>query len=667
MWRLSIPDTPRLPRALIGVVIGALLLLAAPGTAGAEDHAFGELGRAQNPSSPHAKDHVVVRIDAPGKARQILGGGVTDVGEGWFRVPVPKGWDPLTWAEHLTTRLGVEVAELDLIFKEQVSAPFTSNDPLYTAGPIASAQWHLHAVDVANAWQTTVGAGVRVAVLDSGVNDGPDGFCEPFVAEYDAVTDTFGPGAAADFDGHGTHVAGSIAQCSGNGFGGAGMAPGAQIMPVDVFSGLSADASHIAMGIDWARENGASVINMSLGCANCLGSDLLGAALERAADAGILLVAASGNTPTAVFYPANHPAVMAVGASNFFDDVADYSARGLGLDLVAPGGDASGFIWQETIGGYQGFFGTSMAAGHVSGAAALLRSRFPTATPTQVRNALNCSASDLGSPGWDTPSGFGLLQTGAAGEQLRTMIEQGSATCTTDPSSSARVGTVQTSSGVWRLYQGPIQVDSFFFGDPGDFGFFGDWDCDGVATPGLYRRSDGFVYLRNSNTEGVADITFFFGNPGDLPLAGDFDGDGCDTVSIYRPGEARFYVINELGLDDRGLGAADYSFLFGNPGDVPFVGDWNGDGIDTPGLRRNSNGFVYLRNSNTTGIADVDYFYGDPGDIVFAGDWDSDGDDTIGLYRPSNGTIYLRNTNTTGVADITFSVGFGLQPVAGDF
>ena len=221
-------------------------------------------------------------------------------------------------------------------------------------------------------------------------------------------------------------------------------------------------------------------------------------------------------------------------------------------------------------------------------------------------------------------------------------------------------------TGKWLYRSSNGDVSSIFFGNPGDFGFFGDWDCDGVATPGLYRRSDGYVYLRNSNTQGVADVSYFFGNPGDLPLAGDFDGDGCDTVSIYRPSEGRFYVINNLGSGDGGLGEADYSFLYGVPGDNPFVGDWNGDGIDTPGLRRSSNGFVYLRNSNSQGVADVEFFYGDNGDIVFAGDWDGDGDDTIGLYRPSNGTIYLRNTNTTGTANFSYKMGAAVhRAVAG--
>jgi hypothetical protein len=204
---------------------------------------------------------------------------------------------------------------------------------------------------------------------------------------------------------------------------------------------------------------------------------------------------------------------------------------------------------------------------------------------------------------------------------------------------------------VWTKATTGLIENSFFFGNPGDVPFSGDWDCDGVETPGLYRQSDGYVYLRNSNTEGVANVSFFFGNPGDLPMAGDFNGNGCDTVSIYRPLEQRFYVINALGSADRGLGAADYSFLFGVPGDKPFVGDFNADRVDTVGLHRESTGLVYFRNSNTTGVADNQFIYGDPGDLLVAGDWDGDRDDTVGVYRPSNGIFYLRNSNSQGNAD----------------
>ena len=88
-------------------------------------------------------------------------------------------------------------------------------------------------------------------------------------------------------------------------------------------------------------------------------------------------------------------------------------------------------------------------------------------------------------------------------------------------------------------------------------------------------------------------------------MPGDTNGDGKDTISIYRPSEQRFYIINRLGSDGGGLGAADYFFSFGNPGDVPVVGDFDGDGIDTVGVYRSGN--WYLRNSNSTGAHDLVY------------------------------------------------------------
>ncbi len=235
------------------------------------------------------------------------------------------------------------------------------------------------------------------------------------------------------------------------------------------------------------------------------------------------------------------------------------------------------------------------------------------------------------------------------------------------PLDADQVGLVDPATGMWSLRGESGAVTSFFYGNPGDKPFMGDWDGDGVDTPGLYRQSDGFVYLRNSNTQGVADIRFFFGNPGDLPLAGDFDGDGYDTVSIYRPSEARIYVINELGANDGGLGEADFSYIFGNPGDKPFVGDFNGDGSDTIGLHRETTGFVYFRQSNTQGIADAEFFFGNPDDRLVAGDWGVvDGVDTPAVFRPSDSAFYFRYTNTQGNADGSFVFGESDHlPVAG--
>ncbi len=208
--------------------------------------------------------------------------------------------------------------------------------------------------------------------------------------------------------------------------------------------------------------------------------------------------------------------------------------------------------------------------------------------------------------------------------------------------------------GLWRIKDAvsseALDVE-FGYGNPGDVPFLGDWDCDGIDTPGLYRRRDGFVYLRNSNSTGIANVQFFFGNPDDLPLAGDFDGDGCDSVSLYRPGEATVYVINRLGDGQGGLGAADYSFMFGNVGDKPFSGDFDGDGIDEVGLHRETTGLVYYRNTLSAGIADHSFIFGDPGDRLVAGDWNGDGTDTMAVYRPGDGNWYIKLTNGPGVAD----------------
>jgi Tol biopolymer transport system component len=248
------------------------------------------------------------------------------------------------------------------------------------------------------------------------------------------------------------------------------------------------------------------------------------------------------------------------------------------------------------------------------------------------------------------------------------------------------LGLVDTNSGRWKLlehdrYRWGDEIVSelreyatevrFYYGNPGDSPFMGDWTCDGTDTPGLYRRSDGYVYLRNTNTQGIADTRFFYGDPGDVPIAGDFDGDGCDTVSIYRPSEARFYVINELGEDEGGLGAAEYSFLFGDIGDTPVVGDWDGDGIDEVGLHRETTGFFYYRNTLTTGAADGQFYFGEPGDRFVSGDWGlADGLETLAAYRSSTETFYFRHALTQGLAHsevVWDGPGSDPLPVSGDF
>jgi subtilisin family serine protease len=666
------------------VVLVMLAVLVAAPPAVAEDPAVdgGAPGRATAVDQDHAPDVVLAKLRAKKTLPEALGSAEHIFGP-WYRVSVPLGD---TAAEHLGRVAAlpeVELAELNLV-GELAAIPVPPNDPLYPA------QWHLPGVQAPEAWSLGTGAGVTVAVLDTGVSQGGvDLDCHSLVHPYDALSQTAGLAAAADANGHGTHVAGTIAQCTDNGAVGAGVAPDADLMPVKVVSTPefgdegTVTAAHLADGIVWAIDHGADVLNMSLGF-TCIGSEvwpdcsssIVDDAIVSAVSAGAVLVASAGNDGGSLAYPANHPDVVAVGALDRNLDRAVYSSTGGMLAVMAPGGDldqgAADGVWQETfigdeddmIWGAYSFEGTSMAAPHVAGAAAVLWSAVPGATSDQVRQAMLCTGLDKGPTGFDTENGFGALQIRTAAEALLSGAPADTELC----KSVASVGLVDPGAGLWSLRGAAGGSVSFYYGNPGDFPIIGDWDCDGDETPGMYRRSDGFVYLRNSNTQGVADIKFFFGNPGDIPIVGDFNGNGCDTVSIYRPSLSKVFIINVLGENNGGLGAAELEYFFGNPGDKPFVGDFDGDGTATIGLHRESTGLVYFRNTHTQGVADNQFIFGDPGDRLVAGDWVASGVDSPAVFRPSNTTFYFRHSNTQGNADNQFDWGEGpFLPVAGNF
>ena len=234
------------------------------------------------------------------------------------------------------------------------------------------------------------------------------------------------------------------------------------------------------------------------------------------------------------------------------------------------------------------------------------------------------------------------------------------------------VGVMDPTSAFWLLLRFDGTTAEFTLGNPADVPLLGDWNCDGIETPGAYRPSTGQVFLRNTAEDGPIEIDYYIERPDIVPIAGDFDGDGCDTLSYYAPAEGLVVLFN---TPEAAVEAAeettylDVEYDFGIEGDRVFVGDFDGDGIDTIGLFRPSNGMFYLKNTHTEGPADIEFPFGESGDLPISGDWtDQDGFDSVAVYRPSTGTFLFRYTKSEGPADETLELGVvDALPVAGAF
>ncbi len=338
---------------------------------------------------------------------------------------LPAGVDREALLARIRQHRQVEAAEPLM----SVKASFAPNDPRYAE------QWNLKMINMPKAWEKSRGKGVIVAVLDTGIayenhddlTQVPDLSGARFASGYDFVNDDT---HANDDHGHGTHVAGTIAQVTDNGEGVAGVAFEATLMPVKVLDHFgSGNTADIADAIRWAADHGAKVINMSLGGGGR--SDVMAKAVEYARKKGAVVVCAAGNGGRGVVeYPAAYPGSVAVGAVGPGGARAPYSSWGKELDIAAPGGDKSqgeaAGVLQNTIDPqdpaksvYAAYQGTSMATPHVAGVAALLFAA-GAKSPDQVEKALFASAKPAAAHrGWNEEFGHGLLDAAGALEALR--------------------------------------------------------------------------------------------------------------------------------------------------------------------------------------------------------------------------------------------------------
>ncbi|WP_053848908.1 type VII secretion-associated serine protease mycosin [Streptomyces sp. NRRL B-24085] len=295
------------------------------------------------------------------------------------------------------------------------------------ADGIRAKQWALDAMHTQQAWQTTKGAGVTVAVLDTGVeNDHPD-----LVGNVLTGKDMIGFGATRgdrSWARHGTAMAGIIAGHGhgvGNGDGVMGIAPEAKILPVRVIledgdparaKARNTRGNALAEGIRWAADHGADVINLSLGDDSASAHPEAGEddAVQYALKKGAVVVASAGNGGEKgdhISYPAAYPGVIAATAVDKFGTRASFSTRRWYATVAAPGDDV--VIADPDHKYYEGW-GTSAASAFVSGAAALVKAAHPELTPAQIKRLLEDTARNAPAGGRDDSRGFGFVDPAAA-------------------------------------------------------------------------------------------------------------------------------------------------------------------------------------------------------------------------------------------------------------
>ncbi|MGH2793831.1 MAG: S8 family serine peptidase [Actinomycetota bacterium] len=527
---------------------------------------------------------------------------------------------------------------------------------------------------------SATGNGIEVAVLDSGIDANHPDLALNLLGGKDCLGDDTGD--FNDQNGHGTHVAGTIAALDNN-IGVRGVAPQAKIWAVKVLNAQGQGSGEsILCGLDWVfvraignpNPGGAiRVVNMSVETLADQGIDDQNCGLDTGDivhmticdifDAGVTFAVAAGNHGDDVKdYPlATYDEVITVSAlsdwdgapcgegtdlsfgGEFPDDTFAHlsgyatTAADRGHTLGGPGVE----ILSTSIGdGYAYNTGTSMSAPHIAGVVAQYLQTHLNATPAQVLTALKETGEPLGVNSGEKCPGTTASHTDPSGLHPEPVV------CAFGcflPPEATTPGVVR---GIyWYLnnaFDSSANIPRFAYGNSTDRVVAGDWNEDGIDSPGVVR---GNVWYLNDDRDGSSNIAAFaYGNPSDKIVVGDWNEDRIDSAGVVR---GNIWYLN----NDRDGSNDVPAFAYGASSDRVIAGDWNGDGVDSPGVVRN--GIWYL-NNDRDGAADVAPFgFGNSLDTPIVGDWDGDGDEDIGVRRGL--TWFLRIPGLTG--PISFAYG----------
>ncbi|WP_245983386.1 S8 family serine peptidase [Lentzea flaviverrucosa] len=527
--------------------------------------------------------------------------------------------------------------------------------------PTPSALWGLDRLDQitgrSNGQYVSAGSGardVRAYVIDTGIRTTHT----DFGGRASWGTNTTGDNNNTDCNGHGTHVAGTIGGTAH------GVAKSVRLVAVKVLdcSGSGTTAGVIS-GVNWVTQNAVrpAVANMSLGGG---ASATLDAAVEASIAAGITYAVAAGNAnrDACQTSPARAPNAITVGATDRNDvRPTNWSSGGSNfgscVDLFAPGDDITS-LSNTSDTATRSLSGTSMAAPHVAGVAALYLQRNANASPTTVWFEMvfvEATRDVVVNPGAGSPNLLLNSRYTFGGPDGDYNDDQ------------------RTDTTVWRPSTGQWFVRNQFtvaWGQQGDVPVPGDYNGDGVSDVAVWRPSTGQWFVNGQftvawgqqgdvpvpgdyNGDQITDVAVWrpstgqwfvhdqftrqWGQQGDIPVPADYDGDGAAQAAVWRPSTGTWHYIGAFGVV--------VSVQWGQSGDVPVVGDYNGNGGFDLTVWRPSTGEWHVRGVSSTQ-------WGQQGDIPVPGDYNGDGVGDLAVWRPSTGQWFVRNQ---------FTVAWGVQ------